>query len=414
MKKILCMLLMAAPFMVAAQKEIKPNVNKAEKALNEGKIDEAKAIIDVTVASQEFMVDKKGQPSKNAAKAWYLKGIIYAAIDTTKAEKFKSLEANPFDVAKEAFEKSKEIDKGETPSFVKDKDGFLPLMNDQVNAKLAQSYLTKSLAAYQDEKNYKKAFVEMERVVYFVPNDTTMLLNAGVYFGPSAEEYDKSIDYINKYIGKGGKNTDAYIQLFSIYRDKKKDHEMALATAKKMIEVYPNNKEFPKYELDMYVKMGRLPDAKALMEKQASADPSDKESRFFLGVISSELKDDVEARKWFDEAVKIDPDYYDAYASIADMEYKAVKKLREQRNDITGTKDADLKKRSELFQQIKAKLVEALPFWEKLETLKPSEESVLYGLLTIYGDLSTYDEVAYEPKIKKLKSKMKSLSLEVD
>jgi hypothetical protein len=88
MKKIAIVFLLALPFAVAAQKEIKPSVSKAEKALKEGKFDEAKAIIDVTTASQEFMVDKKGNPSKNAAKAWFLKGLIYAGIDTTKVDKF--------------------------------------------------------------------------------------------------------------------------------------------------------------------------------------------------------------------------------------------------------------------------------------------------------------------------------------
>src|SRR6267378_8519244 len=101
MKKIAPFLLLL-PLAVAAQKEIKPSVSKAETALQKGIFDEAKSIIDVTVANQEFMVDKKGQPSKNAAKAWYLKGLIYAGIDTTKVETFKSLAADPLSIAKEA------------------------------------------------------------------------------------------------------------------------------------------------------------------------------------------------------------------------------------------------------------------------------------------------------------------------
>ena len=113
MKKIAIGLLFVIPLSVLAQKEIKPSISKAEKALKAGKFDEAKAIIDVTVSNQEFMVDKKGNPSKSAAKAWYLKGLIYAGIDTTKEAKFKSLEAEPYKVAVEAFSKSKEIGKGE-------------------------------------------------------------------------------------------------------------------------------------------------------------------------------------------------------------------------------------------------------------------------------------------------------------
>ena len=80
MKKIAILLFVVIPGMVFSQ--TKPSLSKAEAALRAGKIDEAKTIIDATVGSHEFMVDKKGQPSKNAAKAWYLKGVIYASMDT--------------------------------------------------------------------------------------------------------------------------------------------------------------------------------------------------------------------------------------------------------------------------------------------------------------------------------------------
>ncbi len=412
MKKTAIALLLLFPIALMAQKEIKPSTSKAEKALKAGKFDEAKSIIDVTVASQEFMVDKKGNPSKNAAKAWYLKGLIYAGIDTTKEVKWKSLEAEPYKVAVEAFNKSKELGKGEI-SFFSDDMG-LPLINSNLEARLAQKYLDVSLKSYQEEKDYKKAFTYMERVVYFLPNDTSMLMNAGVYFAPSAEEYDKAIEYIDSYHKKGGKNQDAYIQLFSIYRDKKKDNDKALEVAKAMIAKFPNNKDFPKYELDVYIKMGKLGDAKAIMEKNAKADPNDVESRFYLGVISGEMKNPEEAKKWFNEVIKLDPNHYDAYASLADISYKEVRAIREERNEIGTAKDADVKRRQELFMKIESKLKESLPYWEKCEALKPNEENVLYGLLSVYGDLANYDEATFNPKLEKLKKKMKSLKLEVD
>ncbi len=412
MKKTAIALLLLFPMAVMAQKEIKPGIGKAERALKAGKLDEAKAIIDVTVTSPDVMVDKKGSPSKNAAKAWYLKGLIYASIDTTKEEKWKSLEAEPFEVAKEAFSKSKELD-ATTESYFTDQNAA-PMTNKSLESKLAQSYLNVSLKAYQEDKDYKKAFKYMERVVFLIPTDTSMLMNAGVYFAPSAEEYDKSIDYIRRYHEKGGRNQDAYIQLYSIYRDKKKDNEKALETAKTMIAKFPNNAEFQRYELDIYIKMGRLPEAKAIMEKNALANPTDVESRFYLGVISNEMKNPEEAKKWFNEAIKVDPNHYDSYASLADISYKEVRAIREERNEIGTAKEADIKKRQELFLKIESKLKDSVPYWEKCESLKPNEESVLYGLLSVYGDLANYDEATYNPKLDKLKKKMKSLKLEVD
>lgn len=412
MKKIVFVCLLS-PVIALAQKEIKPSVTKAESALQKGAFDEAKSIIDVTVANQEFMVDKKGNPSKNAAKAWYLKGMIYAGIDTTKVEKFKSLDPDPFKVAQEAFTKAEEIDKGKNESLVSRL--FLgqpiPMSKQEVSASYAQAYLTRGYEIYKT-KDYKKAFVDIEKVMYFVPNDTIQLLNAGVYFGPQAGETDKSIAYMNKYIALGGKNTDVYRQLYDIY-DKRKDYDAALKVAKDLTAKYPSDVEFLNMEYNIYTKTNRLPEAKALMQKRAEADPKDKESRYFLGLICNELKDQAETMKWMKEAIKVDPDYFEANLVVAKLTYQEAQKMRQERQAITGTKPADLAKRQEIFQKIPVKLKEAEVYYKKCLEVKPNDEEALYGTYSLYNDISSYDE-KYEAKITELKKKMKSLGLEVD
>lgn len=403
MKKIAIMLMLLLPIATMAQKEIKPSLPNAEKALRAGKFDEAKAIIDVTTTSQEFMVDKKGAPTKNAAKAWFLKGVIYAGIDTTSVEKYKSLTPDGFPVAKEAFEKAKQIDGGKTPAFLNDAVGF-PMMNDQVNAFLAQAYFNTAIKSYQDDKNYKKAFEFTERTLYFIPSDTSILMNAGVFFAPAAEEWDKAIGYINTYHQKGGTNSDSYIMLFSIYRDKKKDNDAALKIAQDMVKKFPNNPEYPKYELDMYVKMNRLPEAKQVMLKQANADPNDKESRYFLGVISYELKDNVEARKWYEEAIKLDAKYFEPQLGLAELIYLDAKEIKSQMNQLGNSKE-DFKKKVDLDKVYQDKLKVALPYWEKCEKLSPDEGKVLDVLYLIYNDLEMTAQVT------RIEKKMKTLGL---
>ncbi len=403
MKKIAIMLMLLVPFASMAQKEVKPSVANAEKALRAGKFDEAKAIIDVTTTNQEFMVDKKGAPSKNAAKAWYLKGLIYAGIDTTKVEKYKSLVPDGFPVAKEAFEKAKEIDGGKTPAFVNDAVGF-PMMNEQINAYLAQSYFNTAIKAYQDDKDFKKAFEYTESTLYFIPQDTAILMNAGVFFGPAAEDWDKSLTYIKKYHELGGTSTDSYIMLFSIYRDKKKDNEMALKVAQDMVKKFPNNSEFPKYELDMYVKMDRLPEAKQLMLKQANAEPDNKEARYFLGVISNELKDPTDARKWYEEAIKLDPQYLQPQLGLAEIVYLDAKEVKAKMNQLGNSKE-DFQKKVDLDKVYQEKLKVALPYWEKCEKLSPDEPKVLDVLYMIYTDLEMTAQVT------RIEKRMKTLGL---
>ena len=436
MKRIILFVLLT-PVIALAQKEIKPSVSKAESALQKGNFDEAKSIIDATVANQEFMVDKKGQPTKNASKAWYLKGMIYSAIDTTKIEKFKSLDPNPFAVAKEAFTKAEEIDKGKNESLVNGiTQGLpIPMLKSQVASIYAQKYLERGYAIYQ-KKDYKTAYVDVEKVLFFLPNDTSQLMNAGVYFAPAANENDKALDYIKRYKANGGKSSDVLLQEYSIYskradeakkvgKEKNKQYDplldsvftkntnAALKVAQELSAKYPDNMDYLNLEYNIYTQTNRLPEAKVLMEKRAKADPKDRESRYFLGLICSALKDTDGSKQWMLEAIKVDPDYFEANLVLGQLTYADAQKLRNDRNAITGQKEADLKKRQELYKQIPIKLKESVVYWEKCVAVNSSDADGLYGLLSIYSDISLYDET-YEPKITELKKKMKALGLEVD
>jgi tetratricopeptide (TPR) repeat protein len=407
MKKVVILLSLCLPLVAIAQKEIKPSISKAEKALRAGKYDEAKAIIDATLASQEFMVNKKGEPSKSAAEAWYMKGLIYFALDTTKNPAAKSLAPNPFEVGSEAFNKSYSLDKarGKGISEIKDASGFLPITFEQINSTLAQSYLTKSIQFYEKEKDYKKAFEQIQRVVYFLPNDTTMLLNAGVYFGPAAEEYDKSIPYIQKYFDNGGKNSDAYLQLISIYQDKKKDMDKAIATIKEARAKYPKNTDFPKYELNIYLVQKRYDLAKKTIQGVLVKNPNEKESYFLLAQLYNELDKVDSAKLAYQKAVDIDPTYFEAQLDLAKMYLIDAKKIKAERDKL-GITPNELTKRKELFTVLQKKYEIALPYWERAEKVQPDNETVLYTLSEIYSALVMDD------KADKINKRIKALGLD--
>ena len=229
-------------------------------------------------------------------------------------------------------------------------------------------------------------------------------MNAGVFFGPSAEEWDKSLGYIKTYHEKGGVGADSYIMLFSIYRDKKKDNDTALKVAQDMVKKFPNNSEFPKYELDMFIKMNRLPEAKEVMLRQAAAEPGNKEARYYLGVISSELKDPIESRKWYEEAIKLDPKYFEPQLGLAEIIYSDAKAVKAQMNQLGNSKD-DFKKKLELDKTYQDKLRLALPYWADCEKLSPDDSKVLDALYIIYSDLEMTAQVT------RIEKRMKALGL---
>lgn len=405
MKRIVIVMMLFVPIVMMAQKEIKPSVTKAEKALKEKKLDEAKAIIDVTVADAATMVDKKGEPSKNAAKAWYLKGVIYASLDTSKSDKIKALEANPFPIAIEAFKKSEELDKGKTPYFLTDAAG-LPILDTNVKVNLANSYYMQAAKEFQDNKDYEKAFMYVDKTIQLYP-DTVFLNPAGVFFAPQAKKWDKSIEWLNLYLQKGGKSSDAYVMLFSAYRDDKKDTEKALQTIKEARTKFPNNTDFAKYELNLYITSKQYDVAKNMVETDLKANPNDKEALFLLGELNKEMKNADAAKAAYSKALEIDPNYFEALASLTDLYWLDAKVPKDAMGKLGITKD-DMAKRQALDKQYVEKLKVYLPYLQKCEKLEPDNINILYQLMNVYTDL---DDQANLGLVKK---KLKRLGEDVD
>jgi tetratricopeptide (TPR) repeat protein len=405
MKRIIIVMMLFAPIVMMAQKEVKPSVSKAEKALKDKKLDEAKAIIDVTVADPGTMTDKKGEPTKNAAKAWYLKGVIYASIDTSKNEKIKALEPNPFPIAVEAFKKSEEIDKGKSQYFLTDAMG-LPILDSNVKVNLANAYYTQAAKEFQDNKDYDKAFKLVDQTIQLYP-DTVFLNPAGVFFAPQAKQYDKSIEWLNTYLQKGGKSADAYVMLFSAYRDNKKDNDMALKIIKEARAKFPNNTEFPKYELNLYITSKQYDVAKNMVEADLKANPNDKDALFLLGELNKELKNNEAAKAAFEKALSVDPNYFDALASLTDLFWQDARVPKDAMGKLGITKD-DMAKRQALDKQYVEKLKIYLPYLQKCEKLEPDNVNILYQLMNVYTDLDD------QPNLAAVKKKLKRLGEDVD
>ncbi|MBL7846356.1 MAG: hypothetical protein JNL40_02715 [Cyclobacteriaceae bacterium] len=403
MKKNLVILLAVLPILVFAQ--VKPSIPKAEKALREGKIDEAKTIIDATTGSQEFMVDKKGQPSKNAAKAWFLRGLIYSAIDSTKKEQFKSLEADPFAVAKDAFEKSKALDPTSV-YFLTDPNG-LPLLNENAKSTLGYVYYNKAITAFNEKGDPKKVLDYAEKTLYYLPNDTSFLFYTGGVFAPAAGEVDKGISLLEEYFKKGGKLPEVYAAISNVYIEQKKDNATALKWIKEGQAKYPAYRDLRLLELNIYLTEKKYDVAKAMVEKELAADPSNRDNYFLYGQLNRELGESDKAKTAFKKCLEIDPKYFDAATELANLYWQDAKKFKDEMGKL-GNSKADLEK----MKAIDAKYVEALkvyiPYIEACEKLSPDDVTVLYSLLNVYGDLDD------QPKIARVKKRLKALGEDVN
>lgn len=393
MKQLTLFMLMLVTVATYAQKAPKPNINKALSSWKEGKLDEAKSMIDLATTYEKTM---------NDGKTWYYRGLIYASLDTTSNETYKSLAPDAFKTALESFAKADQLSNGKNEYFVQDASG-LPQLKSQQMTVWANSYLNKGANFYQEE-DYKGAIENFEKVQQILPNDTTAFFYSG-FAANQSEEYDKALEHFAKYIEKGGKSSDAYSLMINIYSGPKEDKEKALSIVREAKAKFPKNADFPKVEIGLLIDLKRIDEAKSGLEAAIQKEPNNKVLHFYLGYTNASLNKLDEAKKNYEDALKIDPQYFEAQLYLAKLMYNDAAVIKKEMANL-GISAADKKKKLEMDKVLVDKLKVALPYWEKAEKLNPSDQEVLDVLYAIYADLDMQDQM------KRIQSRYKQLGID--
>jgi tetratricopeptide (TPR) repeat protein len=392
MKKLIFILLMV-PGLALAQKPVKPNVNKALNSWKAGKLDEAKEMIDLCTTAEKLMLD---------GKTWYYRALIYASIDTTSNETYKALSDQAFEVSMESFKKADELAKGNSEYFVQDANGF-PITRPQQVATLSNHYLNRGAAAYQED-DFAGALRSFEKSQQLSPGDTTGYFYAGLVAN-QAENWDKAVDNMNNYYEKGGKTVDGYYVMINVYNTAKEDKNKALEIVRTARTKFPNNPELPKYEIQILIELDKVDEAKTGLEKALEKEANNKVLHYFLGYTNYKLEKYADAKTNFENALKIDSQYFDAQLMLAKLYYIEADKVKKEMSSL-GISEADKKKKFDLDKIYMEKLKAALPVWEKAEKLNPSDTEVLDALYIMYTDLDN------QPQMKRIEKRYKELGLD--
>ena len=391
MKRLTLSLLLLATVAAYGQKAAKPNLNKALQLWTEGKLDEAKTMIDAATTYEKTM---------NDAKTWYYKGLIYASIDTTSNETYKALEPNALDVALESFKKGDEMSKGKE-LFTQDAAG-LPILKSQQIAYLHGQYVNKGAAAYQEE-NLEEALNYFGKAQKVLPNDTLAYFYAG-FVSNGMENYDKAVESFRKYIELGGKSVDAYLSIINIYSGPKENKEEALKILREAKPKFPSDPQLPKVEIGLLIDLKRIDEAKSGLEDAIKKEPTNKILHFYLGYANASLLKYDDAKKNYEEALKIDPNYFEAQLYLAKLMYNDAATIKKEMSSL-GISAADKKKKFDLDKVLVEKLKIAQPYWERAEKLNEKDQEVTDVLFSIYQDLGN------DPGMKRIEKKYKEMGV---
>lgn len=402
MKKavIIALAFSVSAFSFAQKKELKT----AEKAIKSTNFAEAKAALDQAKAMMSSMDDK------SKAKYYYLLGQAFYANGAGS---------------------SQDIDKAlENFNMV---EGAYTAEIAELKAKMTNDILTKGNEAYES-KDFSKASKHFEHAYRTSTNDTLFLYYAAAT-AVNVQEYDRALKLYEelKNLGYTGvsteyyatnkesgeeetldKNTrDLYVKAGSHIKpgerktESKKaeivknvaliyvsqgDNEKALTAMKDARAESPDDINLILSEANVHYKMGNTQEFKRLLEEATTMDPKNAELQYNLGVIAAESDDKESAKKYYNKAIELDPNYVNAYINMSALVLSREEPLIEEMNGL-GTSKEDDKRYEELKTERQQLYKDAIPYLAKALEIDAKNINAAKTLMNIYsvtGDTANY------------------------
>ncbi|QCK15250.1 tetratricopeptide repeat protein [Mangrovivirga cuniculi] len=355
----------------------KKNIRKAESALEDGNLSEAKTLI-----NQAITDDK----TKDMGETWFTRGNIYLAI--AKAEGGVSSPA--FDEALESFNKVFEVEKENDPNYFVAQQKLQALYGD---------YINKGIKNFESN-NYDSAYINFSTAEMVNPGDTLALLYSG-YAAQNSQKFDEALEAYSDLIETGHAQPDVYIYAANLNMTNKENNEAAMTVINKGLEQYPENLDLLKTQIDVYKKMGKTEEAKASLIKAIEKEPDNYILHYVLGDIYDKEGEKEKAIAAYEKAVEVNPEFTEGYYNAGVLFYNDAVALLNEANkmDIKTYQ----KEGAKVEAQAKEEFKKAAPYFEKVIELDPEELTTLETLKTIYV------RIGENEKAEKIQNKIDSL-----
>ena len=365
----------------------KPKINKANSAREKGELVEAKSIIDAAIEHEK---------TKDDAKTWYYRGLIYATLDTTSNAEFAALTDNAMSEAIEAFNKADELDP-EGKGLYTTGDMGIPVLMDQQVTGYYSYYYNAAVEAFQNNE-YQTAVDNFEDAYFILPEDTGAYVNAA-FAAHNGELFDAAVKNYDAALNAGATSIDLYYNYLNILIAAKKDKEAALELVNRGLKAYPNDPTLTKNRINLLIQLEKVEEAKADLRKAIEAEPDNEDLHFTMGVLLEETEDVDGAAAAYKKAIEVNPDHFESNFNYGVLLINQANNVIKEVNNL-GMSKADQKKAKEMQPVITEKLKEALPQWEKVYEIKPEETTAIETLAYIYNQLGMKE------KYKEMSSKL--------
>jgi tetratricopeptide (TPR) repeat protein len=341
------------------------NVRKADRAMEQGELQEAKELINEATEHEKTIDDPK---------TWYTRGTIYQAILREEGYSEEAVKE-----ASKSFEKVFQLDS---------EGGKYYTLTDLKIQELWGGFINEGSQAYSDE-DFEAAVMAFDKALIVLPKDTTATLYAGIA-SQQLKNNQEALKYYYRLIDLDYHSEDIYSSIISIERYSNEDMEKALEMTVKAKEKFPDTDMFEKQEINLLIASEQVDVAKDRINEAIAKDPDNANLHFNLGYLYEQLEQPDKAEKAYLKAIELDPDYLDANFNYAVYYYnKAADLFKKSRNMDLQTYKKEGKK---VEKEAKGYLEKSLPYFEKSLELAPDQLEIIETLQTVYSQLGKLDK----------------------
>lgn len=380
MKKVMILLaaLLTANVMMAQKKDR----TDAFMYNKNGQYAKAMASIEKCVNHDQFL----GMKPNDQAMAWLYRAAIYQNIIQSGDENLLAQAPNALENVYQSLMKCME-----NKDFLEDnKQEIYTRVGSVMN-----SYYTKGADDY-NTGNFVEA-APMFKKAYDIAkslgsSDANDMLNFAATSALRAEDFATALNYFNELKNAGVDGVDVYKHLAACYNGMG-DAENAMAMINAGLEKDPSDANLILEKVNFYLKDGRGVEAVEDLNKLLALDPENAQLLFVLGTIYGDennegVYDTDKAIKYYEDALKIKPDYYDATYNLGALYITMSNKLKTQANELPLEK---VKEYNALVEQAEELVRTGLPYVKQAYETQPTPE-VKNVLKTMYVQLKMNEE----------------------
>ncbi len=354
-----------------------------------GQYEKAMASIEKCIHHEQFLGMKPNEQSQ----AWLYRAAIYQNILQSDDEKLKAKVPNALEIIYESLMKCLENE-----SFCSDQQNQMEI--GMRIASVMTSYYTQGADAYNNGQ-YADAAPLFKKAYDIAASlgggeQANEMLNLAATSALRAGEYNTALEYFTELKNNGNETAEIYRHLAACYNGLgQSDQAMAMINAG--LEKDPGDANLILEKVNAYLKEGKGADAIVDLEKLLELDPQNAQLLFVLGTIygdesNKDVFDTEKALQYYNQALAINPNYYDATYNIGVLYTTMANKYIEEANEITGFSKAEIAKYDGLIEQANELLRTGLPYLQRAYETQPSDD-VKNVLRSIYVKLKMTDEV---------------------